>query len=79
MKLCKNFTRVLSKFFYFDEPFGKGNYLNFHKTQVKIFLNFASILFDYRLISCVTNNTIIYNRGFSTCLLLLYFVISHVK
>ena len=37
------------------------------KLQLKVLLNFTSILFDCLLISRVTNCT--YNRGFNTCLL----------
>ena len=36
--------------------------------QVKFFPNFTSLLFDYLLISWVTNYA--HNRGFLTCLLL---------
>ena len=61
-EVMKKFHSRFAEIFYFDEPLGKGNYLNFHKTLVKIFINFASILFDYRLISWVTNNTMIYNH-----------------
>ena len=53
MKLGNNFTGVLS------------NYLNFDKTQVKLFPNFTSIPFDYLLISWVTNYA--RNRGVLTC------------
>ena len=42
-----NFTRFLSKFQKFPEPF--------NKTQVKLFPNFSSISFHYLLISWATN------------------------
>ena len=40
------------------------NYENFDKTQVKLFPNFTSKLFDYFLVSGMTNYS--HNRGFLT-------------
>ena len=45
---------------------GSGNYHEMDKTQVKLFLNFTSIPFDYLLILWVTNY--VSKRGFLTCL-----------
>ena len=45
----------------FPRLLGEGNYQNFDKTQVKLFPNFTRKLFDYLLMSWVTNYA--HNQG----------------